>query len=218
MADDDLRAAVAAGVIGAEEAHRALLQSIVEVARAIFNSKASSIFLLDEESDELVFEAVSGEGEGHLVGMRIPSGTGIAGWVVSTRQPLVIDDLQNDPRFARNVAERTGYVPNSLMAVPLLNEERSLGVLQVLDRQKSRFTLQQMDLLGLFANQAAIALDLLQRARRAKRAVDRTDGRVGAVARIAEAMDALPEERRDAGVRLLAALEEVLSPSEEPGL
>jgi GAF domain-containing protein len=130
----------------------------------------------------------------------------------------VIDDLQNDPRFARNVAERTGYVPNSLMAVPLLNEERSLGVLQVLDRQKSRFTLQQMDLLGLFANQAAIALDLLQRARRAKRAVDRTDGRVGAVARIAEAMDALPEERRDAGVRLLAALEEVLSPSEEPGL
>jgi GAF domain-containing protein len=215
---DDLRAAVAAGVLGSEEQFRSLLQSIVDVARAIFRAKASSIFLLDEESDELVFEAVSGEGEGHLVGMRIPSGTGIAGWVVSTRQPLVIDDLQNDPRFARNVAERTGYVPNSLMAVPLLNEERSLGVLQVLDRQKSRFTLQQMDLLGLFANQAAIALDLLQRARRAKRAVDRTDGRVGAVARIAEAMDALPEERRDAGVRLLAALEEVLSPSEEPGL
>jgi GAF domain-containing protein len=105
------------------------------------------------------------------------------------------------------------------MAVPLLSEDRALGVLQVLDRQKSRFTLQQMDLLGLFANQAAIALDLLQRARRAKRAVDRTDGQVGAVARIAEAMDALPEERRDAGVRLLTALEEVLAaPSEEPGL
>ena len=219
MADDDLRAAVAAGVIGAEEAHRALLRSIVDVARAIFNSKASSIFLLDETTDELVFEAVSGEGEEHLVGMRIPSGTGIAGWVVSTRQPLVIDDLQNDPRWSREAGEKTGYVPNSMMSVPLLHEDRALGVLQVLDRQKSRFTLQQMDLLGLFANQAAIALDLLQRARRAKRAVDRTDGQVGAVARIAEAMDALPEERRDAGVRLLTALEEVLAaPSEEPGL
>jgi GAF domain-containing protein len=212
MPDGDLRAAVAAGVIGAEDAHRALLRSIVDVARAIFSAKASSIFLLDEDTDELVFEAVSGEGEEHLVGLRIPSGTGIAGWVVSTRQPLVIDDLQNDPRHARAVAERTGYVPNSLMAVPLLNEERSLGVLQVLDRHKSRFTLQQMDLLGLFANQAAIALDLLQRARRAKRAVEQTNGDVGAVARVAEALDALPEERKDAGLRLLAALEEVLGP------
>src|SRR5215210_4898274 len=212
MADSDLRAAVAAGVMGAEEAHRALLKSIVETARAIFSAKASSIFLLDENTDELVFEAVSGEGEEHLVGMRIPSGTGIAGWVVSTRQPLVIDDLQNDPRHARNVAERTGYVPNSLMAVPLLNEERSLGVLQVLDRHKSRFTLQQMDLLGLFANQAAIALDLLQRARRAKQAVEQTNGDVGAVARVAEALDALPEERKEAGMRLLTALEQVLVP------
>ena len=55
--------------------------------------KASSIFLLDEEADELVFEAVSGEGEGALVGMRFPSSTGIAGWVLVTRQPIVIDDL-----------------------------------------------------------------------------------------------------------------------------
>ena len=56
----------------AEESHRALLQSIVDVARAIFGAKASSVFLLDEATDELVFEAVSGEGEEDLVGMRIP--------------------------------------------------------------------------------------------------------------------------------------------------
>ena len=60
----DLEAAVAAGVIGAEEAHRALLQATVEVARAIFRAKAASVFLLDEEAEELVFEAVAGEGEG----------------------------------------------------------------------------------------------------------------------------------------------------------
>ena len=57
-----LEAAVASGVLASEEQHRALLQSIVEVARGIFNAKASSIFLLDEEADELVFEAVAGEG------------------------------------------------------------------------------------------------------------------------------------------------------------
>ena len=71
-------------------------------------AKASSIFLFDEETDELVFAAVAGEDEQHLVGRRMPSSTGIAGWVLSSRTPLVIDDVQNDPRFARDVAERTG--------------------------------------------------------------------------------------------------------------
>ena len=79
-----------------------------------------------------------------------------------TRQPLVIEDVTEDPRFAKDFAEGTGYIPKGLMAVPLLHDERALGVLEVLDRpQRSQFSLVEMDLLGLFANQAAIALDLL---------------------------------------------------------
>jgi GAF domain-containing protein len=206
--ESELRAAVAAGVLGSEELYKELLRSVVEVARAIFGAKASSVFLLDEEADELVFAAVAGEGEQHLVGMRIPSSTGIAGWVLVTRQPLILEDLENDPRFARDVAEATGYVPSGLMAVPLLHEERALGVLQVLDRPKrSRFTLQEMDLLGLFANQAAIALDLLQRARRARGVLE---GGEGVAARLAEAVEALPDERKEAGLALLASLADVL--------
>jgi aspartate aminotransferase-like enzyme len=57
---EELRSAVAAGVLGAEKDFRELLQSVVEVARAIFRAKASSVFLLDEATDELVFEAVAG--------------------------------------------------------------------------------------------------------------------------------------------------------------
>jgi GAF domain-containing protein len=206
--DGDLRAAVAAGVLGSEELYAQLLRSIVEVARAIFGAKASSVFLFDEETDELVFAALAGEEEQHLVGMRIPSSTGIAGWVLVTRQPLVLDDLENDPRFARDVAEKTGYVPKGLMAVPLLHEERALGVLQVLDRpQRSRFSLQEMELLGLFAGQAAIAVDLLARARRARGVLDEGEG---VTARLAEAVEALPDERREAGLTLLASLADVL--------
>ena len=63
MTSDDLQAAVAAGVTAAAGEQRALLASIVDVARAIFRAKAASVFLHDAESDELVFEAVSGEGE-----------------------------------------------------------------------------------------------------------------------------------------------------------
>ena len=210
----ELQAAVAAGVLGVEADFRRLLTSVVEVARAIFRAKASSIFLLDEATDELVFEAVAGEGADTLVGTRFPSSTGIAGWVLVTRQPLVIEDVASDPRFGREVAESTGFVPKGLMAVPLLHEERSLGVLEVLDRPAdSRFSLQEMDLLSLFANQAAIALDLLQRARQAQAALeDRAD--VAVLARVAAALgkDEEGEEgtRRHAGLRLLAALEELL--------
>jgi GAF domain-containing protein len=210
MTDETLRDAVAAGVLAAEEGHRELLQSIVEVARGIFGARASSIFLLDQDADELVFEAVAGEGASSLIGQRLPSSTGIAGWVLVTRQPLVLEDLQNDPRFARDVAEATGYVPTSLMAVPLLHDEEVLGVLQVLDRpQRERFSLQEMELLGLFANQAAIALDLLGRARRA-RAVVEGESPLAVVARIAASLDALPDDRRDDAVALLRSLERVL--------
>ena len=212
MTDDGFRAAVAAGVLGADEAYRALLQSIVEVARSIFRARASSIFLLDDETDELVFEAVAGEGEETLVGRRLPSGTGIAGWVVTTRQPLVLDDVTQDPRFARDAAESTGYVPSGMMAVPLLHDERALGVLNVLDRpERSRFSLTEMELLGLFAAQAAIALDLLGRARSAQRLVTEGEGEAAVVARVAAALARLEGERRDAGLRLLESLEQVLS-------
>ncbi len=212
MTERELRDAVAAGILAAESGHRELLQSIVEVARAIFGARASSIFLLDEEADELVFEAVAGEGAGSLIGRRLPSSTGIAGWVLVTRQPLVLADVEQDPRFARDVAEATGYVPKSLMAVPLLHEEEVLGVLQVLDRpQQERFSLSEMDLLGLFANQAAIALNLLGRARRARAVIEGTSA-LGAVARLAATLDALPAERREAGLALLAQLDHVLGP------
>jgi GAF domain-containing protein len=206
----DLRAAVAAGVLGAEESYRSLLQSTVEVARAIFKAKAASVFLLDEDADELVFEAVAGEGAGELVGKRFPSSTGVAGWVLTTRQPLVVDDLTSDTRFSLEAAASTGYVPRGLMAVPLLVEERALGVLEVLDRPAdSTFTLAEMNVLGLFANQAAVALDLLQRGRRAQAALE-GDGELGALARIASTLEDADDERRAAGLQLLAALERLL--------
>ena len=210
MSEEELRAAVAAGVLGAEEAFQALLQSVVEVARAIFRAQASSIFLLDEQTDELVFEAVAGEGADTLRGRRFPSSTGVAGWVLVARQPLVIENVGEDPRFAREAAESTGYVPKGLMAVPLLHEERALGVLEVLDRpQEAAFSLAEIELLGLFANQAAIALDLLQRARRAQAAVQGSE--LAVVARIARALDEEPTRRREATLRLLEAIEELLA-------
>jgi GAF domain-containing protein len=207
----DLRAAVAAGVVGSEDSFRALLSAIVEVARSIFGARASSILLLNEETNELVFEAVVGEGEDTLLGTRFPAGTGIAGWVLATRTPLVIEDVQNDPRFSRETAEETGYVPKGLMAAPLLHEEGALGVLSVLDRpQQTLFSLEEMELLGLFANQAAIAVDLLAKARRANALLADGGSELEVVARLATRVNALEDERREAGFRLLRELADTL--------
>lgn len=212
MPDADLRAAVAAGVLSAEGDHRALLRSIVTVARAIFRAKAASVFLHDDDSDELVFEAVSGEGEQSLVGARMPSSTGVAGWVLTTRQPLVINDTAKDSRFSQEAARRTGYVPQSLMCAPLLHEDRVLGVINVLDRPlRPGFALEEIDLLGQFANQAALALLQLQRARRVERVLAGEADDVQSVARLARTLArAAPGSAR---LELLDALERVLRTS-----
>jgi GAF domain-containing protein len=210
MSDElDRRRAAATGMLGGDEAtYRELLQSIVDVARSILGAEAASIFLLDEEADELVFEAVSGRGEGTLVGARFPSSTGIAGFALVTRQALVVDDLDADPRFSRDRAAATGYVPTSIVASPLLQDERALGVLSVLDRDPGRpFGLAELELLSRFSTQAAIGVDLLLRARRARAAIGDDGSRAALVARVAALLDAGDD---DAGTQLLRALEKLL--------
>jgi GAF domain-containing protein len=212
MAESRLEAAVAAAVLPAESEFGELLRSLVVVARAIFGAKASSVFLFDDETDELVFAAVAGEEEQQLVGRRMPSSQGIAGWVLSARTPLVLEDVRSDPRFSREAAEETGYVPKGLMAVPLLHDDEVLGVLQVLDRpERSTFSLAEMELLGLFATQAALALALLRKARRARAALAGDAGAMS-VAAVAGALEQLDPDRREAGLALLDALARVLSP------
>jgi GAF domain-containing protein len=94
-----------------------------------------------------------------------------------------------------------------MMAVPLLVEERALGVLNVLDRpEDTRVRLREIDLLGLFANQAAIALDLLQRARRAREALA-GEGRLAPLARVAARLE---EREEDTAFELLRALDRLL--------
>ena len=208
----DLRAAVAAGVVGSEDSFRALLAAIVEVARSIFGARASSILLLDAETEELVFEAVVGEGEDTLLGTRFPAGTGIAGWVLATRTPLVIEDVHNDPRWSRATSPRApatsrkGSWPRRCCTT----KGRSACSRSSIGPQQTLFSLQEMELLGLFAHQAAIAVDLLLKAREAEKLLGDGGGELEVVARLATAVDALEDERREAGLKLLDDLARTL--------
>ena len=141
-----------------------LLGVAADAARTIFHANAASVLLLDEAGDELVFEAVAGEGAEKLRGQRIPIDTGIAGSVLASGKPAAVEDVGADPRFAAGIAEGSGYVPTELMAAPLVHGGRTLGVIEVLDRpQFSRFSLVELDMLALLARQLAISVDLAGR-------------------------------------------------------
>ncbi|MCX4744430.1 GAF domain-containing protein [Kitasatospora sp. NBC_01287] len=179
-----------------------LLRSVVDTARAIFGAQASSIFLLDTEADELIFQAVSGKGEESLVGRRFPAGRGIAGWVASSGEPMVVDDLSTNGSFARDLAESTEYVPNSLMAAPLLHASGVLGVLEVLDpAPQARSDLGELELLALFARQAATALRVV---------LDRRSGRAAAPTAAEAALQDLDPAGRTAALRALDAARDLL--------
>ena len=191
---------------------RDLLQSVVEVARAIFGAGAASVAVLDEAAGDFVFEAVSGAGEGDLVGSRFRAGQGLAGAAAATGEPMVIDDLRADRRFAVDVARGTGYVPDAMMVAPLLRGERTLGVLSVLDRQRLRPGLDDLRLLEAFAGQAAQALELSDAARRAAALLDGRPDELAAIAPVLRRLLATEDaERRAAGLALLAALDALLS-------
>lgn len=150
----------------------ALLDSIVEAAAQIFGAGAASILLVNEEEQVLEFKVAWGPVGKELVGMKYPLDKGIAGYVVMTGQPIATSNVDKDTRFDRKFAESTGYVPKSILATPLLSGDRIIGVMEVLDKiNASSFGIQDMELLGMFARQAALAIDQAQQVKKVEEAL-----------------------------------------------
>lgn len=136
-----------------------LLQSIVNATVQLFDAEAASIALFEQDPDRLEFRVAAGEQGAGAIGLTVPPTQGIVGFVYSTGQALSLSDVVNDPRFNRGAAEQTGYVPRSIAAAPLLDEQGTVGVLQVLDKRSSpTFSLRDMELLAVFAGQATVAI------------------------------------------------------------
>jgi GAF domain-containing protein len=216
-----------------------LLQSIVSIAARIFSAEAAALLLVDESDGTLVFRVEVGNKQPDLVGMRIPMDKGIAGYVAMTGQAIAVSNVQQDTRFNAEFARSTGYVPDSILAAPLLRDDRVIGVLEVLDKiEESSFGLQDMELMGLFAHQAGLAIrqaqqmemvgDALQRGLRqlaedgglpdATLLIDALDGAsrtppeaedLLALAGLFNDLSKLGPAERRAGLKILAALAEM---------
>jgi len=157
-----------------------LLQSIVDATVRLFDAEAASIALFEQDPDRLEFRVAAGEQGAGAVGLTVPPTQGIAGYVYSTGQSLALSDVASDPRFNRDAAEQTGYVPRSIAATPLFDEHGTAGVLQVLDKRGSpTFSLLDMELLGVFAGQATVAIGAARVQRDTERLLRNVLGRIG---------------------------------------
>lgn len=120
----------------------------------VFDAAACSIAVLNDSGDTLEFRAASGFGSAEMLGLQIPSAKGIAGFVVMSGETLSVADVSSDSRFARDTAAQTGYVPQSILAGPLIHDGEALGVIEVLDPRGDP----RLELLGQFADMAALTL------------------------------------------------------------
>lgn len=165
---DRLTATGSAGAAGSD-ADEPLLTAVARTAAVVLEAQAASIALHHPADDRLVFVAAAGPAAGDIVGLGIDASAGIAGYAFSTGQPLAVADVATDPRFDRTIAEATGYVPRSLLATPLIDEQGTLGVLEVLDRRDGTFSLRDLDLAATLAAEATIIVRRSQAGRDATR-------------------------------------------------
>jgi len=137
----------------------ALLRDLLASVLTVVGATDGSLMLVDEETKELVFAVVHGQAKQRLTGYRLSHGSGIAGWVASHRQPQIVQDVQRDTRFSPLVDETFDFQTRSLVAMPLLDGERVLGVIEALNKTSERaFTQVDHDLLRVVAQLAATAL------------------------------------------------------------
>ena len=155
---DALTLAATAGTIGSPVTHARLLEMIVETAAHVISAPPAALFLLDEESHELVFEVALGTKAEEAKKYRIPLGHGIAGLVAVSGQPMAISDAQATLAWPPT-SRRASAISRERPVHALFYGDRIIGVIELLDKEgASSFDATDIEALGLFANMAAVAL------------------------------------------------------------
>lgn len=157
LVDVAARLAAAAGLTQA--IGNPVLTAVAEAAAAILDAEAASIAVHDPVAEQLTFVAAGGPQGTGVIGLSIDATSGIAGYALTTGQALAVADVEADARFDRATAESTGFVPRSILAVPLTDEDGTVGVMEVLDRRAGRtFDLRDIDIALALARPATAAV------------------------------------------------------------
>jgi eukaryotic-like serine/threonine-protein kinase len=140
-------------------APRSLIESVVRAAACVFDAASASIALREPQTGELVYTAAWGAAADEIVGVRLAPGAGLAGAVVASGEGLAIPDCRSDPRWEAQIAEATGYLPYTMLIVPLMHGTEAVGALSILDRRDGEpYDLDQIRAASLFAEIALAAI------------------------------------------------------------
>ncbi len=136
-----------------------ILSHIMGEVTSRLNTEAAALLLLDPVREELEFAAVAGPSSEGLVGLRLPMGQGIVGWVAQHNEPLLVPDVSQDPRFYKGLDENTDTRTQSVLCVPLCARNQLIGVVEVINKKRGKFSRTDQQLLESLALFAAVAIE-----------------------------------------------------------
>jgi len=136
-----------------------LLDDIVRAASDITRAEAASILLYDDTARQLYFQVATNIDEPTMRGLIVPLDKSIAGWIVTNRKSVRIDDAQKDDRHFGEVEQTVGFATHSLLGIPLVTKNKVVGVLEVLNKKKGKFTDSDESMLSVLGAQAAVAIE-----------------------------------------------------------
>ncbi|MGZ9164901.1 MAG: sensor histidine kinase [Anaerolineales bacterium] len=136
-----------------------LLNDIVHASADITHAEAASILLYDDTARQLYFQVATNIDEPTMRGLIVPLDKSIAGWIVTNRKSVRIDDAHKDERHFSDVEQTIGYSTKSLLGIPLITKNKVVGVLEVLNKKRGRFTDPDESMLTVLGAQAAVAIE-----------------------------------------------------------
>jgi signal transduction histidine kinase len=136
-----------------------LLNQIVDAAQELTESEEASLLLYDPQTNHLYFQAATGFLEDEDKQTAVPADNSIAGWIFTHREPLLLEDAKSDPRFFREIDVLTDFKTRSILGVPLITKDKTLGVIEVVNKLVNTFQETDIRLLQSLAAQAAIAIE-----------------------------------------------------------
>jgi len=138
---------------------RKVIELVVEKIRQLIPSEAWSLLMVDEEKQELVFEAALGAKGKEAAAIRPKIGEGVAGWVAESGKPAIVNDVKKDPRFAAHVDAKTSFETRSILCAPLVSRGRTIGVLEILNKRGGAFSKTDLELVLTLVEPCAIAIE-----------------------------------------------------------
>jgi signal transduction histidine kinase len=136
-----------------------LLRKVVHAAAQLLDATSGSLLVWQPEEDVLIFTVTAGDEAEWLEGRRINGNQGLAGWILNHQQPVMVNDVRNDPRFSNNIDKSLGLRTYSLIGVPLMTQGKILGVIEVINKRSGeKFDEIDLEILSALAGQAAIVI------------------------------------------------------------